>query len=107
MKFQAVIDGVQFDPKKGEVKLVLIGASHVSLDELTTLSPKGETIQVTLESEQPRISDVGAPRGEKGAAWLEEAARKLGESEEHENSKEAGRVLQQFPLLGASEEGGD
>ena len=55
MKFKALIDGVHFDPKKGSVKIVLVGASHVSLDELTTLSPKDETIQVTLESEQTKI----------------------------------------------------
>jgi hypothetical protein len=40
MKFEALIDGVHFDAKKGSVKIVLVGASHVSLDELTTLSPK-------------------------------------------------------------------
>jgi hypothetical protein len=40
MKFKALIDGVHFDAKKGSVKIVLVGASHVSLDELTTLSPK-------------------------------------------------------------------
>jgi hypothetical protein len=55
MKFEAVIDGVHFDPKKGSVKIVLVGVSHVSLDELTTLSPKDESIQVTLESEQTKI----------------------------------------------------
>jgi hypothetical protein len=55
MKFKALIDGVHFDPKKGAVKIVLIGASHVSLDELITLSPKDETVQVTLESEQAKI----------------------------------------------------
>lgn len=55
MRFKAVNDGVHFDPKKGAVKIVLVGATHVSLDELTTLSPKDEPIQVTLKSEQTKI----------------------------------------------------
>lgn len=81
MKFKALIDGVHFDPKKGAVKITLIGASHLSLDQLTTLSSKDESIQVTLESEQTKIGDVGDPItiGEEGAQWLDEAARKLGD----------------------------
>jgi len=98
MKFEALIDSVHFDKKKGAVKIVLVGASHVSLDELTTLSPKDETIQVTLESEQTRIEvfplrpngvaiepgsreerELGAPitLGEEEAVKLKEAADQL------------------------------
>jgi hypothetical protein len=70
MKFKALIDGVHFDPKKGAVKIVLIGASHVSLDELTTLSPKDETVQVTLESEQTKIEVIS----NHGTIEIEESA---------------------------------
>ena len=84
--FKALIDGVHFDPKKGTVKIVLVGASHVSLDELTTLSSKDETIQVTLESEQTKIG-VFTPNSkdsitrecEEAAAKLKEAAERLRE----------------------------
>ena len=70
MKFEALIDGVHFDPKKGSVKIVLVGASHVSLDELTTLSPKDQTIRVTLESEQTKL-EVREPEKQ---PYLKEAA---------------------------------
>lgn len=58
MKFAAIIDGVHFDPKKGSVKIVLICTSHVSLDELTTVAPKDESIHVTFESEQTKIGNI-------------------------------------------------
>ena len=58
--FKALIDGVHFDPKKGTVKIQLIAASHVSIDKLTTLGPRDESVQVTLESAQTKIiEDVG------------------------------------------------
>jgi len=53
--FKALIDSVHYDPKKGSVKIQLIGASHVSLDKLTTLAPKDEPVSVTLESAQTKI----------------------------------------------------
>lgn len=88
MKFEALIDGVHFDAKKGSVKIVLVGASHVSLDELTTLSPKDETIQVTLESEQRKIGvftqnskDSITLEGEDAVAKLKEAADRLREDD--------------------------
>lgn len=55
MKFKAFIDGVHFDPKKGAVKIVLVATSYVSMDELTTVGPKDESIWVTLESEQTKL----------------------------------------------------
>lgn len=102
MKFEAIIDDIHFNPKKGAVKIVLIATSHVSLDELTTLSPKEESIQVTLESEQTKIGvipnhgtleseerDVGLPirLDEEAAKRLKEAADRLREgTEEEENA---------------------
>lgn len=82
LTFKAGIDGVHFDPKKGAVKITLIGASHVSLDHLTTLGSKDESVQVTLEREQTKIVDVGDPivLDQKGAGWLKNAARELEES---------------------------
>lgn len=85
MRFQALIDGVHIDPKKGSVKISLIVSSHVSLDELTTLSPKDESIHVTLESKQTKIEvfqltpNVGDPivLDEEAAAKLKEAAERL------------------------------
>lgn len=70
MKFQALIDGVHFDSKKGTVKISLVATSYVSLDELTTIGPRDESVQVILESKQAKltpydrtirtIKDVGA-----------------------------------------------
>lgn len=84
MKFKALIDGVHYDPKKGLVKIQLI-ANRVSLDELTTLGPDDESIQVTLESEQTKL-DVSplepgpiTLEGEEAAAKLKEAADRLRE----------------------------
>jgi len=55
ISFKAILDGVHFDPKKGKVKVQLVGASHISLDSLSTLSQNDEPIRVTLESEQTKI----------------------------------------------------
>lgn len=80
MKFKALIDGVHFDPKKGLVKIQLI-ANCVSLDELTTLSPKDESIFVTLDSEQtkldyrPKPGDAITLTEEKGVKLKEVAER--------------------------------
>ena len=83
MKFQALIDSIHFDPKKGTVKIVLIGASHVSLDELTTIEPKDESIWVTLESEQTTFKVTPQSVGDsitlagEGAVTLKEEAERL------------------------------
>lgn len=98
MKFQAFIDGIHFDPKKGAVKIVLIGASHVSLDELTTLSPKDEPIQVTLKSEQTKLDatplelDLRDPIiiGEEAAVKLKAAADRLKEGDVDGDEVEGG-----------------
>jgi hypothetical protein len=84
--FKALINDIHYDPKKGTLKIQLIAANYVSLDKLATLGPQDENVQVTLESEQTKIVDVGDPitLGEEGAQWLDEAARKL-----HEDAREA------------------
>jgi hypothetical protein len=100
MKFKALIDGVHFDPKKGAVKIVLIGASHVSLDELTTIAPKDESILVTLESEQTKIgvifnhgtiemeenAGLQITLDEEAAERLKDAAERLREGGEEEKN---------------------
>lgn len=89
MKFEAIIDGVHFDPKKGLVKIQLI-ANRVSLDELTTLSPKDESISVTLESDQTKIG-VFTPNAiinEEAAENLKKAAERLREGSEEEKNAE-------------------
>ena len=87
--FKAILDGGHFDPKKGSVKIQLIGASHISLDDVTTLAPNEEPIQVTLKSAQTQLKNyevqlqgplgVEDPTtlGEKEAERLKEAAGKL------------------------------
>ena len=84
--FKALLDSVRFDKKKGEVKIQLICASHVSLDTLTTIAPTDEPIKVTLESAQTKIEvfpiapEVGDPitlEGEAAAPLLKDAAEKL------------------------------
>jgi hypothetical protein len=97
LTFKAIIDGVHIDPKKGSVKIQLVATSSVSLDKLTTLSPKDESIQVTLESEQTKIDvfplatpNAGDPitLGEQGAELLEKAARELEETPDSEDEDE-------------------
>ena len=82
--FKALLDSVRFDKKKGEVKIQLICASHVSLDTLTTIAPTDEPIKVTLESAQtkiegfPIVPEVGDPvTREEKEALLKDAAEKL------------------------------
>jgi hypothetical protein len=101
MKFKALNDSDHIDPKKGSVKITLVAASHVSLDELTTLSPKDETVQVTLESEQNKI-DVYPPVppegdsatqdvmgiDEEGAEWLKKKADGLRDSPDAKEGEE-------------------
>jgi hypothetical protein len=97
MKFNALIDDIHFNPKKGTVKIVLVGASHVSLDELTTLSPKEETVQVTLESEQTRLEYGSIP----GDAIM------LAEAETAKLKEAAGRLRKDAEAYEAESENGD
>ena len=65
LTFKALIDAVRFDPKKGVLKISLTAATHVSMDQLTTLGPGDENIQVTLESAQTEISTYPlVPKGD-------------------------------------------
>lgn len=95
LTFKALIGAVHIDPKKGTVKIQLEATSYVSLDELTTLGPREESIRITLESEQTRIevhplvpTEGGIATSEamgideEGAEWLKKAADKLEEPEE-------------------------
>lgn len=79
--FKALINDLHFDPKKGTLKIQLIAANYVSLDQLATLGPQDENVHVTLESAQTRLVTPADAEdvlpGEKGAKWLEEAARNL------------------------------
>lgn len=93
--FKALLDSVRFDKKKGEVKIQLICASHVSLDTLTTIAP---LIKVTLESAQTNIEgfpiapEVGDPitlEGEAAAPLLKDAAEKLRTKQPQEDAAEA------------------
>lgn len=92
MKFEAIIDDIHFNPKKGSVKISLVVASHVSLDELTTLSPSDEPVQVTLESEQAMIGVFTlSPKDpitldEEAAERLKDAAERLREGAEEEKN---------------------
>lgn len=102
MKFKALIDGVHFDPKKGAVKIVLIGASYVSLDELTTLSPKDETILVTLEREQTKIevfpltpTGVAVEHGSREEKELEEGRSPTGANDSTPLDEEAAAKLKE------------
>lgn len=107
--FKALINDIHYDPKKGTLKIQFLADNYVSLDKLATLGPHDENVQVTLESAQTRLGDVEDPNviDEKGAAWLEEAARKLRESAEPRDPKEAGKIITEFPTHEASEEGGE
>ena len=58
MTFKALIDSVHFDPKKGVIKITLIAPSRMSMDQLITLAPSDETIQVRLESEQTKLDEL-------------------------------------------------
>jgi hypothetical protein len=101
--FKALINDLRYDPKKGSLKIQLIAANYVSLDKLATLGPSDENVQVTLESAQTELTDARdqIAIGEKGAAWLEEAARKLGDLEKTSDKKD--NPEDKIP----TEEGGD
>lgn len=98
--FQALIDGVHYDPKKGIVKIQLI-ANRISVDKLTTLGPHDESITVTLKSPQteievfPLISNVREDGktivDEKGAARLKKAATVVEDAGEDEG------IITEFP----------
>jgi len=82
LTFNALIDGVHFDPKKGAVKIQLIAASHVSMDKLTSLGPADESVRITLESAQTKITQALSPEvnvslKEGGEEWLKKAADEL------------------------------
>lgn len=94
LTFKAVIGGVHFDPKKGSVKIQLEATSYVSLDDLTTLGPRDESVRITIESPQsrlaveafplvPKIGDPATPDvaklDEDSVKWLERAADELRE----------------------------
>jgi hypothetical protein len=61
--FDALINDIHYDPKKGTLKIQLIAANYVSLDKLATLGPKDETVKVTLESAQTCLADERDPVG--------------------------------------------
>ena len=90
MRFHALIDSIHYDLKKGAVKIALIATSHTSLDELTTLSPSDEPVQVTLESEQTKISVFSSVDpitiDEEAAVKLKEAAERLRAGAEEEKN---------------------
>jgi hypothetical protein len=113
LTFKAVIGAVHFDPKKGIVKIQLEATSYVSLDALTSLGPRDESVRITLESEQTRIDapqlapTEGVPAApdavgldEEGAEWLKKAADGL---------EESGGVVDEIgePLDGEEAEAGD
>ena len=94
LTFKALIDGIHFDPKKGALKIQLIATSYVNMDKLITLGPSDESLNITLESAQTKISpDAGDqidlnPKAsltcEKGVERLKEAAEKFAEDQEVE-----------------------
>lgn len=90
LTFKALIDSVHFDPKKGSVKIQLIGASHISLDKLTTLAPKDDPVSVTLESDQTKIG-VFTPNS------AEEMAEQRSEKEELEEICQIGDEFVEEP----------
>jgi hypothetical protein len=99
LTFKAVIGAVHFDPKKGIVKIQLEATSYVSLDELTSLGPRDESVRITLESEQTRIDapplapTEGEPSDalgldEEGAELLKKAADELRDPPDAEGAEE-------------------
>ena len=95
LTFNALIGPVNFDPKKGAMKITLIAASHVSMDKLTSLGPADESVKITLESAQTKITGSPLVPGaevvlEGGEEWLKKAAEELrGEdAEEADNDEE-------------------
>jgi len=106
LTFKAVIGSVHFDPKKGIVKIQLEATSHVSLDELTSLGPHDESIQVRLESEQTRIGPSGPITiDEEGVKRLKEAAERLKGGNVESDEIEESPIITEFPTPAAEEEG--
>jgi hypothetical protein len=98
--FKALIDSVHFDPKKGTLKIQLIAASHVSIDRLTTLGPGDENVNVTLQSAQTKITDVGdsITLTPEAVDALEKAAGTLREDEVEEGEEGEGEIITEFPI---------
>lgn len=97
MKFKALIDDIHFDPKKGTVKIVLVGASHVSLDELITVGPKDESIWVTLESEQTKIKVFPLVPDDVAFEPKDARGRAIEPGSQEERELEEGRIITEFP----------
>lgn len=102
LTFKAIIDGVHIDPKKGTVKIQLVATSSVSLDKLTTLSPKDESIHVTLESEQTKI-DVFPLTPEVGEHYRDEGH----EDQSHEGPPQRESIDTKSPPQEGDEENED
>jgi len=81
--FKALISSIHIEPVKGTQKIQLIPTSYISVDKLSSLGPRDESIRVTLESVQIKITDVGEPItiGEEAAEKLKDAAECLKEEE--------------------------
>ena len=92
LTFKALIDGVHFDPKKGAVKIQLIATSHVSMDKLTSLGPADESVRITLESAQTKITAsplVPEANPEGGGGMVEEQLDQADEDEAEEQLDQA------------------
>jgi hypothetical protein len=115
LTFKALIGAVHIDPKKGTVKIQLEATSYVSVDELTTLGPREESVKITLESEQTRVDEHplrptegelattdASGLGEEEAEWLKKTADKL--EEPGEAVDETGEPLDEEAKAGDMEE---
>jgi len=100
LTFEALIDGVRYDPKKGALKIQLIAASHVSMDKLTTLAPSDESIKITLESAQTKIVGDSVALSLEANAILKEEEKRLKEANEEiaEREEAEGEIVTEFPL---------
>ena len=123
--FKALLTDVHLNPTKGTVKIQLTPTSPVSLDKLSSLGPKDESIQVVLESAQTtldastptsfndeiadklKLAAEEFPISEELAAKLKEAAEKLRTRQPFKSTGEkAGKLKEAAEALSKEEEGG-
>jgi hypothetical protein len=91
MRFEAFINGVHVDPKKGALKIQFFADTRVSVDKLTSLTPQGDLVRITLERPQMNI-DVGDP-----SSRGEDTAEELKDAEERQKPEERGFPLSKDP----------
>jgi hypothetical protein len=109
--FDALINDIHYDPKKGTLKIQLIAANYVSLDKLAILGPQNENVHVTLESAQTRLADerdrIGLSEGKAVVLNAREEIKEKAERVEADDIAADETYKREFPIQEESEVAGE